>query len=235
MHETLTCRSSDESSRKALDNITFTVPAGQKLAVVGRTGSGKSTLLAALFCLLDATGGRILIDNLGLSQVPRERVRSRLNAISEDQLFLYGSIRLNLDPYQSSTDAQLRAALEKVHLWDTVHAKGGLDADWNDDMLSHGQKQIFCLARALLHPSQIVVLDEISSAVDRETDGLIQKVVREELEGKTVICIAHRVSTVMDFDQVVVLGDGKIVEHGNPQELMKVASGKFRGLAENGL
>jgi ABC-type multidrug transport system fused ATPase/permease subunit len=231
----LTRFSSDENSRKALDNITFSVPAGQKLAIVGRTGSGKSTLLASLFRLLDPSQGRILIDNLDISSISRDRVRSRLNAISEDQLFLHGSIRLNLDPYQSSTDAQLRASLEKVQLWNTIHAKGGLDADWNDDMLSHGQKQMFCLARALLRPSQIVVLDEISSAVDRETDHLIQKVVREEFEGKTVICIAHRLSTVMDFDQVIVLGDGKVVEYGSPRQLMDLEGGKFRELAEKGL
>jgi ABC-type multidrug transport system fused ATPase/permease subunit len=120
-------------------------------------------------------------------------------------------------------------------LADAIEAKGGLDAEMKDDMFSHGQVQIFCLARALLRDSKIVVLDEVSSAVDRETDGLMQRVVREEFEGKTVVAIAHRMETVLDYDQVVVLGDGRVLEVGRPADLRERVGSVFRGLVERGL
>ncbi|KAF2659533.1 P-loop containing nucleoside triphosphate hydrolase protein [Lophiostoma macrostomum CBS 122681] len=227
--------SADPSARPALFNLSLSIPPGTKVAIVGRTGSGKSTLLLALSRMIEISSGSISIDGLDISTLPRQAIRSRLNTIGDDKVFLTGSIRFNLDPYEAATDAQILSVLRKLNLADAIEAKGGLDAELKDDMFSHGQVQIFCLARALLRDLKIVVLDEVSSAVDRETDALMQRVVREEFEGKTVVCIAHRMETVLDYDVVVVLGDGKVVEMGTPGELRGRDGSVFKGMVERGL
>ncbi|KAF2108606.1 P-loop containing nucleoside triphosphate hydrolase protein [Lophiotrema nucula] len=231
----LTVSYGTNGTRKALDNVSVTVAPGHKLAIVGRTGSGKSTLLLSLFRMIEISSGKISIDNIDISTIPRHHIRSRLNAIGEDPYFLDGSIRLNLDPYGSATDEDIVIALEKVNLWDTVQAKGGLDADLTEDMLSHGQKQIFVFARALLRRSQIVVMDEVTSAMDRDTDALMQKLMREEFKGKTVVTIAHRVDTIMDYDNVLVLKGGETAEYGPPNELRERNGGLFKEMLEKGL
>ncbi|KAF2478209.1 multidrug resistance-like protein [Lindgomyces ingoldianus] len=230
--QNLTVSYDTNEDRKALNEITLDIPAGQKVAIVGRTGSGKSTLVSSLFRMVETSSGCITIDGIDLSTMPREYIRTRLNVIGEDPYFLTGSIRLNLDPYASSTDIQLRTVLEKVQLWAVVESKGGLDAEFSDDTLSHGQKQLFCLARALLRPGKVVVLDEVTSSVDYETDKMMQRVMREEFECKTVIAIAHRVETVTDFDWVVVLREGRVVEEGSPEELLKRQGGVFRDMVQ---
>ncbi|KAF2001413.1 multidrug resistance-like protein [Amniculicola lignicola CBS 123094] len=223
-----------EQSRNALDGASMSIQPGEKLAIVGRTGSGKSTLLLALFRMIEITSGRIIIDGIDISTISRQTLRSRLNAIGEDMFFLSGSIRLNLDPHIQATDNQLRSVLEKVALWDVIESAGGLDTEFSDELLSHGQRQVFCLARALLRPGNIVVMDEVTSSLDRETDALMQRVIREEFKGKTVLTIAHRVDTVLDYDGIVVLGDGKVVEVGAPSELVTREGGVFRGMVETG-
>lgn len=171
---------------------------------------------------MELSGGTIRIDNLDLSTLPRHHIRSRLNAIPQEPYFLAGTIRLNLDPYESSTDGALQAALEKVGLWDAIIALGGLDVDFEVESLSHGQRQFFCLARAILRPGKIVVLDEATSSVDRKTDELMQKIIREEFSSHTLIAVAHRLETIIDFDLIALLDHGALVEFGAPEELLKV-------------
>jgi ATP-binding cassette, subfamily C (CFTR/MRP), member 1 len=182
--------------------------------------------------MLDHLSGTIKIDNLDLSLIPRHHIRSRLNALSQEPFFLTGSVRQNLDPYDSATSASCISALEKVKLWDVIEKKGGLDVELSEDMLSHGQRQLFCLARAILRPGKIVVLDEATSSVDRETDRLMQRVIREEFAGRTIIAIAHRLETILDFDQVVVMDAGRIVEVGEPGRLVRERGSWFGGLVE---
>jgi ABC-type multidrug transport system fused ATPase/permease subunit len=208
----LSIPSTSEDTRKALDNVNLTIPAGGKLLVAGRTGSGKSTLLSSFFRLHPITSGRILIDGIDISTIPLSTLRSRLTSISEDSLFFTSSIRLNLDPYDASTDEQIETALSKMGLSDVIKKHGGLDAEFSEDMLSHGQKQVFCLARAILRPGKVVLLDEVSSSVDVETEVLIRKVLREEFVGRTVVCVAHRVEGLEGFDRHVRLEDGRDVE-----------------------
>ena len=174
--------------------------------------------------MLELTSGTMLIDGLDLSAIPRDGIRARLNAIPQDPYFIAGSIRLNLDPYESSDDSQLIASLKKVQLWDAIVSNGGLDADLDVDSLSHGQRQLFCLARAILRKSSIVVLDEVTSSVDRKTDELMQRIIREEFKDCTILAVAHRLETILDFDRIAVLDRGKLAECDSPATLLSQQS-----------
>ncbi|KAJ5085777.1 P-loop containing nucleoside triphosphate hydrolase protein [Penicillium argentinense] len=223
----------DASSNPVLQDITLRIHAGEKIAICGRTGSGKSTLISSLLRLLDLTTGKITVDNIDISRIPRSTVRSRLNTIPQQPFFLHGSIRLNADPSGTLEDAPIISALEKVNLWSHVKSKGGLDAELSDDLLSHGQQQLFCLARALCKNSRVVVLDEATSSVDAETDKLMQQIIRTEFREKTVIAIAHKLHTVLDFDKVVFMERGRVVEFDHPGALLQREGSAFRGLFES--
>jgi len=170
--------------------------------------------------MLELNSGTIFIDGLDVSTLPRHDVRTNLNAIPQDPYFVAGSIRLNLDPYSTSADTLIISALRKVKLLDTITANGGLDGELNPDTLSHGQRQLFCLARAILRKSKIVVLDEATSSVDRETDKLMQEIIRQEFKDCTIIAVAHRLETILDFDRIAVLDRGKLIECDSPKNLL---------------
>ena len=205
----------------ALRDITLKISSGSGVGICGRTGSGKSSLLSTLLRLIDLDSGSIIIDGIDLSTVPRELIRSRIIAIPQDPFILTGSVRLNLDPTSTVPDVSLIAALTKTRLWGIIEARGGLDAEMNLQPLSQGQQQLFCLARAMLRTgSKILVLDEATSNVDAETDQLMQRVIREEFRECTVLTVAHRLNSIMECDQVAVMEGGRVVEFGNPKELM---------------
>ncbi|MCJ1309562.1 hypothetical protein MMC25_003222 [Agyrium rufum] len=222
----------------ALRNVTLNIAAGEKIGICGRTGSGKSSLLLAIMRLLEIDTGTIVLDGVDLQTVPRELVRSKIIAIPQDPFILSGSVRLNADPISTCTDDAIIAALSKVHLWDNVlGARGGLDADLQASTLSQGQQQLFCLARAMLRAgvasstaiggAKVVVLDEATSNVDGETDGVMQKVIREAFEGWTIVTVAHRLETIRDADRVVVMKGGVVVEVGKPGELLEKEGSRF--------
>jgi ATP-binding cassette subfamily C (CFTR/MRP) protein 1 len=184
----------DEPGSYDLNDIKFKVHPGTKVAICGRTGSGKSSLMNALFRLLPLRHGSIYVDGVDIKTVDPDIVRRSIIAISQQPFLLPGSTRLNLDPEGQFSDTELNIALSKVRLLDLVNECGGLDTDIDQQTLSQGQSQLLCLARALLRKSKLVVLDEATSSLDSETDGLIREVLRTNFMDCTVISIAHRVS-----------------------------------------
>ncbi|KAK3336001.1 P-loop containing nucleoside triphosphate hydrolase protein [Cercophora scortea] len=234
-----------------LKGLTFSVNRNERVGVVGRTGAGKSSLTLALFRFLEARSGTIHIDGLDISKIKLHDLRSRLAIIPQDPVLFSGTVRSNLDPFDNHTDAALRDCLERVQLvsasaetsgaatptgssspaatiaikntnifekLDSQISEGGLN-------LSQGQRQLLCLARAIISRPRVMVLDEATSAVDMHTDALIQRSIREEFTDATLIVIAHRLSTIADFDRILVLSDGRVAEFGTPKELWEKDGG----------
>lgn len=183
--------------------------------------------------MLDIDSGSISVDGIDVSTIPRQEVRNRLNTLPQQPFFLHGSVRENIDPLQAASDERLIEVLRTVGMWEFFESRDGLDGDMDDDKLSHGQRQLFCLARAVIKPGRILIMDEATSSVDSETDELMQRVLRDEFKGRTVIAIAHKLHTVLDFDRVVLLDKGRVVETGNPQELLATPTSAFRTLYES--
>ncbi|KAL2069425.1 hypothetical protein VTL71DRAFT_14104 [Oculimacula yallundae] len=219
------------SGTEILKDLNLHIKAGEKIGICGRTGSGKSSLLMTLFRMLEISAeSSIIVDGIDITTIPRQLVRSRFNAIPQDPFFMKGSIRFNASPDSTHSDSDIIDALRKVHLWSIIDAKGGLDIELEAETFSHGQRQLFCLARAILRKGRVVVMDELSSSIDVATDRLIQKVIREEFKGVTLIVVAHRLDTIMDFDRVAVVSAGRIAEVGEPRELLQSRQGLFRDL-----
>lgn len=244
----------DLASALVLRDISLIVPPCQKLAICGRTGSGKSSLLMLLLHLLNPVKANdgdeaIIVDQVPLSCVKRELLRERLIALSQDPTLLPDgySIKLNMDPSGDASDGDCASAMEAVGLEKFVQDRGGLDSTMSADDLSMGERQLFCLGRAILRkrikdskvaPNQkvggILLLDEVSSSVDRDTERRIQSIIASEFADYTVIAVSHRMETVMEFfDQVIVLDRGSLVEAGSPFELLKKDGSYFMELCKN--
>lgn len=206
----------------ALSHLSFVLEPGEKVAVVGRTGAGKSTIITAIYRFVELSEGRITLDGRDISQVPVRRLRKVLAMVPQDPILFSGTLRDNLDPQGQITDADIWAALEKICMRDLVANHPDrllMDVGEGGGLLSVGQKQLLCLARALLRRSHLVIMDEATSAIDRDTDALIQATLRISFAGATVITIAHRLETIMEYDRVLVMGEGRILEAGRPKEL----------------
>ncbi|XP_041776331.1 multidrug resistance-associated protein 1 isoform X11 [Anopheles merus] len=225
-----------EGLELVLRGISFTVNGGEKVGIVGRTGAGKSSLTLALFRIIESAGGSIVIDGQDISQLGLHALRSRLTIIPQDPVLFSGTLRINLDPFNAHSDDDIWKALEHAHLKSFVK---GLTAGINHEVteggenLSVGQRQLICLARALLRKTKVLILDEATAAVDLETDDLIQRTIRTEFKDCTVLTIAHRLNTIMDSDKVIVLDKGQIVEFAPPAELLQSKNSAFYSMAKD--
>ncbi|KAJ8611714.1 hypothetical protein MRB53_037825 [Persea americana] len=213
--------------------------------------SGKSSLISTLLRMLELDSGRIIIDGNDLSTVSRSHVRERLNTLPQEPFFLHGSVRLNADPQHLADDETIVHALKTVGLWNIFEARGGLDSDLPEEVLSQGQRQLFCLARAMCKPSSILILDEATSryvlstrvfaasihtdrsSVDADTDATMQRIIRSEFQSQTIIAIAHKLHSIVDFDKVAMLDSGRIVEFDNPGKLLETEGSEFKALYES--
>ncbi|KAI3888110.1 hypothetical protein MKX03_037521 [Papaver bracteatum] len=218
-----------------LQGISCTFEGGHKIGIVGRTGSGKTTLISALFRLVEPEEGKIIIDDLDISKIGLHDLRSRLGIIPQDPTLFNGTVRYNLDPLSQYTDKEIWEVIGKCQLQEAVQQKEeGLSSSVLQDGVnwSMGQRQLFCLARALLRRSQILVLDEATASIDNATDSILQKTIRTEFANCTVITVAHRITTVMYCTMVLAISDGKLVEYDEPMELMKREESLFGQLVK---
>uniref|UniRef100_A0A673LTB9 Canalicular multispecific organic anion transporter 1-like n=1 Tax=Sinocyclocheilus rhinocerous TaxID=307959 RepID=A0A673LTB9_9TELE len=219
-----------------LHGITCDIQSTEKIGIVGRTGAGKSSLTNCLFRIIEASEGQILVDGIDISTLGLHDLRSRLTIIPQDPVLFSGTLRMNLDPFEKSSDEEIWTVLELAHLKDYVRGlPTGLQhvVSEGGENLSVGQRQLLCLARALLRKSRILILDEATAAVDLETDDLIQNTIRTEFSHCTVLTIAHRLNTILDSSRVMVLDSGKIVEFDSPSVLLNNKQGHFYAMAKD--
>lgn len=224
-----------------LSNVTLEIKPREKVGVVGRTGAGKSSMLLALMRLVELTEGSIFVDQVDISSVPLTTLRSRFSIIPQDPVLFTGSLRFNVDPFDTYSDDAVWSSLQRAHLGHFVSHEfvGGIHGmvEENGGNLSQGQRQLLCLARALLRKSTVLLLDEATSAVDPVTDRLIQQTIRQEFKNSTILTIAHRLGTIMDYDKILVLDRGCVVEFDSPSALLNPAlfpDGYFRALCAKG-
>eukprot|EP00249_Psilotum_nudum_P023830 c28999_g1_i2 orf=516-5060(-) len=218
-----------------LKGVSFTIEGGQKVGVVGRTGSGKSTLVQAIFRLIEPASGQILVDDVDIATLGLHDLRSRFGVIPQEPVLFEGSIRNNIDLFGVHTDEEIWKVLEKCQLVDIVREKfEKLDApvvEYGENW-SLGQRQLFCFARALLKHCQILFLDEATASVDSQTDAVIQTLIRDELREHTVVSIAHRIPTVIDYDRVLVMDAGRVKEFSTPASLLSNSNSLFSALVK---
>nr|CAD7428538.1 unnamed protein product [Timema monikensis] len=226
-----------EGLPNVLEGININIRAGEKIGIIGRTGSGKSSLVTALFRLVELSGGKIKIDGEDISGISLQHLRSKLAVIPQDPVLFTGTIRSNLDPFRAYKDEEIWAVLEKTRLKDRVTSETGqLDCVVGDN-LSMGERQLLCLARALLKNTKILVLDEATAAVDPETEVIVQTTIQQEFSHCTVLTIAHRLSTVTSSDRILVMDRGQVVELGTPANLLSNPDSQFSRMltaAQNG-
>lgn len=221
-------------SEDVLSKISFSITAGEKIGICGRTGSGKSSLLLTILRLLDHKSGTITIDGVDLATIPRQMIRERLSCLPQEVLTFLGSLRENIDPLHSADDSDINKVLQRTGLLEVIDQRGGLRTKMTDLALSHGQMQLFAVARALLRKSKLVILDEMSSSLDSVTEAMVVRLVQEEFKDSTVLAVAHRLKTIVDFDRIIVMDRGSIVEMGTPRELLGKDGGIFRAMYNAG-
>lgn len=229
-----------------LHGLNLEIRPGERIGIVGRTGAGKSSIAAALFRLVELSGGTISIDGIDIASVPLATLRSRMAIIPQDPVIFRGTVRSNLDPFDQHTDLDLWGALRSAHLVDSIEpatvvpgpvGRSGerltLDTSIEPDgaNLSQGQRQLLALARVLVRGARVVICDEATSSIDYESDRAVQEALTHTFKGCTLVCIAHRLRTIIGYDRVCVMDDGKVVEIDEPVRLFG-AGGMFSRMCE---
>ena len=219
-----------------LKDINFSVNSQEKIGIVGRTGAGKSSLVSALFRMPQPTG-QVIIDDVDIAKINIQSARQAMSVITQNPILFTGSLRMNLDPFQEYSDQELWDALEEASLKNLVEK---LPKQLSEKIkecganFSVGERQLLCLARALLKRSKIIIMDEATANVDYKTDQLIQDTIHTKSKHCTVITIAHRLNTIIDYDRIVVLENGKVVEYDKPEILLQNEGGQFSRLYRHG-
>ena len=215
-----------------MKGVNLSVKPHEKVGVVGRTGAGKSTMMIALFRITDLCGGSIEIDGIDLAKLGLEDVRRALCIIPQDPVLFSASVRFNLDPFNESTDEEIWSVLEQVELKDVID---NMPRKLEDDVqeggtnFSVGERQLICMARALLKKPKILIMDEATASLDNETDAFLQQMIRKQFSNCTTLTIAHRLNTIMDADRVCVMDAGKVAEYDTPYNLLH-KNGIFKGM-----
>lgn len=248
----------DPTFDPVLKGVSFETRPGEKIGIVGTTGSGKSTCASALLRFVDPYEGSISIEGIDIRTLGIHDVRSRVSYIPQDPVLFKGTVRGNLDPFNRYSDEECLDALVRVRLARPTTAaamaqaadetesvfRDGDDAETTKELtldttvneggsdLSHGQRQLLAMARALLSKSQIVIADEATASVDFDADQAIQQVIRHRFQDQVVLVIAHRLTTIVDFDRVLVLMHGRVVEFAPPAQLIDTPGGAFQTLAK---
>ncbi|KAL9471318.1 hypothetical protein ACSS6W_009259 [Trichoderma asperelloides] len=228
----------DSTAHPVLRNISFTIRPGEKLGLVGRSGSGKSSLIQALFRMANTPTGQILLDGQDITKIPKPLIRQKLSCLTQDPFLFTNTIRFNADPLGVHSDEAIVDALQRAAIWDVITSKidagkNPLDEKMDENFFSHGQRQLFCLGRALLKKSSILILDEPTSNIDNQTDAQIQRVIKSEFKDRTVIMIAHRLDSLLEFDRIAVLEEGSLAEIGTPKDLLMEDGGVFAQLYDS--
>ena len=214
-----------------LKNLNFEIKPMEKIGVVGRTGSGKSTLCLCLFRLLEATEGKITIDDIDISTINLEKLRESITVIPQEPTLIEGTLRENIDPGKKFSDLEIEKAMIEVGLEDALREKTLNYKIVEDGInLSIGEKQLICIARALLRKSKVVLMDEATASIDYKTETLIQKSIEKVLKHSTVITIAHRIKTIINYDRILVMAYGELVEFDTPKNLLSNKKGLFSEL-----
>uniref|UniRef100_A0A0N5C8T7 Multidrug resistance-associated protein 5 n=1 Tax=Strongyloides papillosus TaxID=174720 RepID=A0A0N5C8T7_STREA len=217
----------------ALDDVSLHIESNEKIGIVGRTGAGKSSVCNALLQLYPLQNGRITIDNIDISDVDLKRLRSSLSVIPQEPVLFAETIRFNLDPKRNFADSDIWDALDKTNMKTLIgNLPQGLDymIEENGSNFSSGEKQLLCLARAILRKSKIVILDEPTAFLDEQTDLIVQKCVNSSFQNCTLLLIAHRLGNVLNMDKILYMGDGKIIEFDKTKTLIKDKNSQFRAM-----
>ena len=220
---------------KILKDLSFTIDSQEKIGIVGRTGAGKSSFVAALFRIPQPTGD-VIIDDVNIASINIQSSRQAMAVITQNPVLFSASLRMNLDPFEEYDDKELWDALEEAGLKSVVQRlprKLGEEVRECGANFSVGEKQLLCLARALLKKNKIIVMDEATANVDHKTDQLIQETIRTKFKDCTVITIAHRLNTVLDYDRVLVMESGRMKEFDKPAKLLQNRAGEFSRLYHN--
>lgn len=231
---------------RVIKNVTFDVEPCNKIGIVGRTGAGKSTIITAFFRFLDPETGSIVIDGVDITKIGLRNLRQAITIIPQDPTLFTGTIRSNLDPFNQYTDDAIFEALRRVNLI-TSGETATADATENQNKflnlsssvseggnnLSQGQRQLMCLARSLLRSPKVILLDEATASIDYKSDAIIQKTIRDEFSGSTILTIAHRLRSIIDYDKILVMDAGRVVEYDDPYVLIANKESLFYSMCEN--
>jgi len=218
------------NTKRVLHNLSFTIKPREKVGIIGRTGAGKSTIFLCLVRILDPISGTIFIDDLDISSIGLQHLRRNISVISQDPVLFSGTLRDNLDPSSLATDEEIEEVITQVGFSEKMTlSEDGLEMDITEggENLSLGERQLVCMGRTLLRRNQIVLMDEATASIDPKADSCLQKVICDVMAEKTILTIAHRIHTIKNYDRVLVMSGGKMVEFDTPTNLARNSNSQY--------